>query len=785
VFAVQNRDALAKLQTEQHDPASTNYRHWLTPNEFNARFGPNPSDFKAASDWLSQQGFTIIESNLAARYIRFRGTVGLIESTFGPGLVSTGDDLFVNTQDPQIPARFQNVIAAIGGLDNMHASMALKKKSLLTESSEAQPTETEDLRLALSMDAAAAESDAIAVQPETKYGGFTAFAPSDLRTFYDITPILNSGISGTGDCIAIVGDSNYLSSAVSLFNTTFGMPTETVNTVLSSHASGTFTNPGINRDVSEALLDIEWSHAAAPGATINFYLGDDSNTVNGSINDGIQKAVNDNACSVISVSFGLCGASASFYTTIFDPIAAQADAQGQSIFIAAGDWGAAGLIYSGGQCVAGTSRNVNEMSADPHVTSVGGSSFSPTYNASGNDTSTVSDTTRVVWNTSGGGASGGATGGGASAIFSKPNYQQGLTPSDSARDVPDISMISGAPGVFLGDDQSGAVIDCCWGGTSVATPVLAGITKLIEQRVGQRLGNINTRLYRLASTGRASVGIRDITSGNNTFNSVTGFTAGPGYDQATGWGEIDANQFMIAFTTPSLVWQNTSTGERAVWFMNGINFLSSDMFATVPTQWQICATADLSNDGHLDLIWQNTTTGERAVWVTDGLNLISAEVFATVPTEWQIAGVGDFNGDGYPDLIWQNTETGDRAVWFMNSTSVIGAEVFATVPTQWQIAAVADFNGDGHPDLIWQNTETGERAVWFMNGISLSSAEVFATIPTQWQIVRAGDFNGDGHPDLIWQNTETGERAVWFMNGISITSSEVFAIVPTAWQIAQ
>ncbi len=550
VFALQNPAALAQLQAEQQDPSSPNYRHWLTPEEFNARFGPSPASFQAVADWLSAQGFTIVESNPSARRIRFSGPVPLIESTFGVNLVSMGNELFANTSDPLIPGHFHGVIGSIEGLDNMRASMALKKKSLTGRSATAPRVAVENLRLALSMDAGAAESDGFAAQPETSNGGVNAFAPSDLRTFYNVTPVLDSGIDGAGDCIAIVGDSDYLHSAVSLFNETFGLPAETINTILSSNKNGTFTNPGRNGDEVEALLDLEWAHAAAPGATINFYLGDNGNTNSLGVLDAIQKAVTDNTCSVISVSFGLCGEPGAFFTGTFDPIVAEAATQGQSVFISSGDNGAADLVYNSVKkaCVSGTSRNVNEMSADPHVTSVGGTSFAPSYDGSGNDTSTVGDGIGVVWDNGYG-----ASGGGASAVFSKPSYQQGgLTPSDTWRDVPDVALLAdpAAPGVFLGDEvgHSGtATIDCCWGGTSVAAPVFAGFTKLIGQKAAQRLGNINTKLYQLASSDGSSNGFRDITSGINTFNGVTGFPAVAGYDQSTGWGEIDVDQFVTAF----------------------------------------------------------------------------------------------------------------------------------------------------------------------------------------------------------------------------------------------
>ena len=124
---------------------------------------------------------------------------------------------------------------------------------------------------------------------------------------------------------------------------------------------------------------------------------------------------------------------------------------------------------------------------------MGGTSFSPTYDASGNDVSTVSDTTRVVW---------GPSGGGASAVFPKPPYQQGLTPADGARDVPDVALLAdpGAPGVFFGDDPAlsgSAVINCCLGGTSLSAPVFAGFAKLIEQQLGPAWATSTPRSIRL------------------------------------------------------------------------------------------------------------------------------------------------------------------------------------------------------------------------------------------------------------------------------------------------
>ncbi len=197
--------------------------------------------------------------------------------------------------------------------------------------------------------------------------------------------------------------------------------------------------------------------------------------------------------------------------------------------------------------------------------------------------------------------------------------------------------------------------------------------------------------------------------------------------------------------------------------------------------------ADFNGDGHPDLIWQNTTTGDRGVWLMNGTTVLSGVMIATnVPLEWKIAGAADFNGDGHPDLIWQNTTTGDVGVWLMNGTTVLSGVMIATnVPLEWKIAGAADFNEDGHPDLIWQNTTTGDRGVWLMNGTTALSGVMIATnVPLEWQIAGTDDFNGDGHPDLIWQNTTTGDRGVWLMNGTTALSGEMIATnVPLEWQI--
>ena len=536
VFALQNDGARLNAEAEALQSNAARGR-WMTPSEFAGKFGPAPSSVADFSDWLVSQGFQIIENNVLAHYLRFSGTVAQVQNAFGLTMVSVGARYWANIGDPQVPSRFTGLVASINGLDNLRASYS----NIGLAPGGLTPT--------LNVGAALSREQADRVRGQSIVGTSIGFGPTDVQTFYNATPLISSGYNGSGDCIAIVGDSNFLASAVSLFNSTFGAPTETVNTILSSNGNGTYTNPGRNGDELETLLDIEWSHAVAPGATVNYYLGDESNSVSGGIIDALRRAVTDNTCSEISISFGFCTTDMKSFALSISPIFSQAVLQGQTVFVASGDWGAAGIVFdpTSGSCVAGTSRSIGAPAEDPNVTAVGGSSFSASYGISGYDVSVVSSTSRSIWN-----SDGGASGGGASLDFTKPAYQSGLTPNDGSRDVPDIAAIGdpSAPGQFIGYAPRGGAtpaIGCCIGGTSLSAPLMAGMMKLVEHKAGKRLGNINSQLYSLASNAAAN-GIYAVQNGNNSFNGVTGFSAGAGYNLATGLGELDVNRFAAALT---------------------------------------------------------------------------------------------------------------------------------------------------------------------------------------------------------------------------------------------
>jgi pseudomonalisin len=552
-FALRNRQQLNQVLSDLQDPASPQFHHWLTPAEFNRRFGPRDADVSAVIDWLRAEGFTVNSVNRAERFVSFGATVAQAEHSFAVSIATFGNgQLFANVNDPAIPARFADTIAGIHGLDNMlrvvplHNDFQKNDKPKVHAQSSSALGSSQLLASALySVYPNIGLADtASAPQVKTNLGNF--FGPSDFYTFYDEGSLLTGGTTGGGnDCVGIVGLSNVRTSAISLFNSTFALPTSTITLV---EADG--SDPGITSSASEteALLDLEWSHAVAPGAVQRFYAGN-PNLSNNALTHAIAAAVTENLCGAINVSFSICGGPPSFFSGTLDPLFAQAASQGQSVFVASGDSGA-------DMCNLGF-PNVNELAADPNVTGVGGTQFTPDYDGNGNDIGFVPET---VWNDPSGCShiNPGASGGGKSAIFSKPSYQNGSTPADGMRDLPDVAMIASGcdPGPLMVIDSGGTPVFSPTGGTSLAAPIWAGISKLIMQKNGgNRLGNMNPRIYQLAAAqelsgaGAPDNGFRDVTSGENGFNGVSGFPAGSGFDLSTGWGSVDAATFAAAYAS--------------------------------------------------------------------------------------------------------------------------------------------------------------------------------------------------------------------------------------------
>ncbi len=573
--AAQEAD-LQALLTAQQDPSSPQYHQWLSPEQFASRFGMAQSDIDAVQTWLQQQGFSIDSVARGRTMIRFSGTVGQVEQAFQTEMhyfTTGGQKHYAPSTLLSVPAAIAPTVAAVRNLSDFRPRpMHIAPRRAFTSGQT----------------------------------GNVFFAPGDIATTYDINPLYSAGVNGTGQSIAIVGQSAVLASDIEAFQTAAGIPVkDPVMVIVPGSGSSTVASGG---DEGESDLDIQWSGAIAQGATIDFvYTGSSSNL---NAFDAIAYAIDEKIAPIISSSYGACETALNGFS--IETQLAQAATQGQTVLSASGDQGSTA-------CSGDTTNNltaaqqfalaVNYPASSQYVTGVGGTEISAADSVSTNSTYWIAQSTsdvltsaktyipEIVWNDNSTQNGLSASGGGASTLYtSKPSWQTGVPgiPNDNKRDVPDVALYSspGFPGyLYCTSDQSswqqGQTASCSngtfrdlvsggnyltvAGGTSFATPIFAGMIALINQKqewtAGQGLAN--PTLYKLAanSTTYASA-FHDVTSGNNNCNAgaafcgttTTGFSAGAGYDQVTGLGSVDVTNLAGAWpANPTPLMATTTT----------------------------------------------------------------------------------------------------------------------------------------------------------------------------------------------------------------------------------
>jgi hypothetical protein len=490
--------ALQQLVDQQQDKSSSTYQQWLTPEAFGAAFGPTDRDLSAVTTWLSSHGFNGIRVNAARTLIEFSGNAGMVRSAFGTAMhryAVRGEQRFANASDPTIPAALAPVISGIASLNNFprratshpagnfrRDSATNRVVSLAAGTQQTAPTFT------------------INQGGEITYG----VTPYDFAAIYNLLPLWNAAtpIDGTGQTIAIVGQTDINPVDFVNFRKLFGLPLGNTNTPTGTQYLNIIyngPNPGITGDEGEADIDTQWSGAVAKGATIDYVVSQGTEVTQGTDLSAIY-IVDNNLAPVMSYSYGQCElflgtAGNAFYKNLWQ----QAAAQGITVLVAAGDSGSAGCDSAGVQA-ASDGFAVNGLSSTPYNISVGGTDF---YMPNGGTTfwnSTNSSTTEASakgyipetpWNQScanpvfstsgsfagqtpeqvcnsstaasygllsvigsGGGPSTCIQSNGSSSSscrggYPKPSWQTGTgVPSDNVRDVPDVSLFASAG--FLG-----------------------------------------------------------------------------------------------------------------------------------------------------------------------------------------------------------------------------------------------------------------------------------------------------------------------------------------------
>jgi hypothetical protein len=381
--------------------------------------------------------------------------------------------------------------------------------------------------------------------------------PDDWATIYNVKPLYSAGFDGSGVSIAVIGQSDVQMADLRAFRSAANLPPKDPTVVIPTGDA----DPGIQAgDEIESDLDLEWAGAIAKNAEILFVTA--SPTADNGVTDSLYYAIDQNLAPIITFSYGYCEsqANAAFFTHA-NNILSEAAAQGISVVAASGDNGGAACDQSPDTFEATHGLSVAFPASSPYVTGIGGTELGDDSDYWNPSTGTaLSYIPEAVWND----GYDAASGGGASMFFTKPSWQQGVgVPNDGWRDVPDLAFAAslrvnpllycGPNGCSNGFMNSTGLLDFA-GGTSATAPPFAGILALLVQKTGGPVGNINPNLYSLAQI--SSTVFHDVTYGNNGVycpigtpdcypgSGQLGYFAGVGYDQATGWGSIDAHNLV-------------------------------------------------------------------------------------------------------------------------------------------------------------------------------------------------------------------------------------------------
>jgi subtilase family serine protease len=621
----EQEQAVADRIADLHDPKSSNFHKWLTASEFGASYGLAESDIQTITGWLESRGLVVNAVYPSRMMIDFSGKAGEVSRAFHTSihhLNVKGVQHTANVTDPMIPEALAPAVAGVMSLNDFRPHKMSRPKYTFSGQ------------------------------------GFMlqAVVPADLATIYDFNPLFakTKGITGTGQTIAVIEDTDlYSNDDWTNFRATFGLSQyssgslETVHPAPPSGANNC-ASPGVNADDIEAILDAEWSSAAAPGAAI--LVAGCADTITNGLFIAAQNLVNQShPPGIMSISYGECEAfNGASGNAAFNALYQQAVAEGISVFASAGDEGAASCDANESTATHGIS--VSGYASTEYNVAVGGTDFSDAYNNtiskywSNTNTATygsaLSYIPEIPWNGScagsliskflgystsygadgfcnssiaiqGGlievvGGSGGpsncATGvaatpgivGGTCHGYPKPTWQTGLSgiASDGVRDIPDVSMFAsnglwGHYAIICFSDESNGGTPCTgvpsnWtgiGGTSIASPVMAGIQALVNQSAGGAQGNPNYVYYALAVSNpsvfhRVTEGDTDVNCGGiyncygligtldygrngRVFGTTYGgalsvsntsfedaYAAGGSWNFATGIGSVDANELV-------------------------------------------------------------------------------------------------------------------------------------------------------------------------------------------------------------------------------------------------
>ena len=492
------------------------YRAYLTPAQYEDRFGASAADYAAVLSWAQSHGLVAGEYLTGRHVVALTGTVQALESAFGTQFNdyrdANGSVFYAAAKDVTLPAEISGRVTGVVGL-NSQVRFATQVRIL--------PSNIKPYGIG------------------TGAGG--GFAAADLTSIYDVP----AQTFGTKQVLAVFEQGGFTASDVTKYiaaNNLRAVPLKVRNV---DGWNGSVDDADVE---AEAVLDIDMQNAMNPTAQRILVYEEGKNAFSVALVNSLAAMAKDDKATSIDISYGtdesIQGTDA---ITAENGVLEQMTAQGQAVFASAGDQGAFGR--------SGNGLNVEDPCTQPFVTCVGGTTVFPGQNESYGS--------EEVWNDLNAGY--GATGGGISTAWTIPGWQQpgGYSPtalnggSSTMRNVPDVAAVANPlTGVSVYSAINGGWIII--GGTSVSAPIWSGYYSLLAE-TSQALGLgtpgfANPGIYDIQTFGGLlQTSLNDVADGYNgtsSYGQVQGFFAGTGYDNTTGWGSLLGRAFEVNFVVP-------------------------------------------------------------------------------------------------------------------------------------------------------------------------------------------------------------------------------------------
>ena len=510
---VRDQAALTAFLQDIYDPASPNYRHYLTPEQFTERFSPTEADYQSVIAFAKAHGLAVTATHSHRMLVDVNGSVADVEKAFQTTMrtyqhPTEARTFYAPDTEPSVEAGVP--VLDISGLSNYRVPRPKNLKPVPL----ARPA-----------------------SPKPKAGSWTggSYIGNDFRAAY--APGVT--LTGSGQMIGLLEFDGYYASDITEYESLASLPNVPLKNVLLDGFDG-LPITGPNAANSEVALDIEMVISMAPGLSnvVVYEAGP-----NGLANDVLSAMSTNTAIKQFSCSWDFGTTTRATMDALFQKMASQ----GQSFFNASGDSGA----FTG---------SWPEPDDDPYITLVGGTTLA-TCAPSG---AWLSET---AWNAGDGYDS---TSGGFSSNYPIATYctwQQGISMSTNKgsttlRNIPDVAMAADA--IFIVADNGQQEIT---GGSSAAVQLWAAFNALVNQQAVASsqsvVGFINPAIYALGKSAKYSAVFNDTTAGNNTNGVATQFFAVRGYDLCTGWGSPTGGSLILALATPDRFVISPGTGFAA------------------------------------------------------------------------------------------------------------------------------------------------------------------------------------------------------------------------------